>query len=521
MTVPTTLNPKGDPMSLPTASPESCGVSPRRIEAFIRALEEAKLSTHSVRIARGSSLIFSHDWPPFTPDFLHRQYSVSKSFVSLAVGFAEQDGLLRLDDPIAKYFPDECAGKTDTLMTSQTIRQMLMMSTAKKAMNWFDFCPTQDRVATYFNSPYPSRPAGTTFEYDSSGSFVLGALIERLTGMRFLDYLRKKVLRRIGFSEEAYCLRCPGGHSWGDSGILCTADDLLLTARFVLNGGSWDGEQLLNAEYLRLATTPQIDTDRDGARNWKNNGYGYQFWMGYGRSFYFNGLGNQIALCVPEKDLILVIQADNQGKEKLSTMAAILDTFWNEIVKTAGDPLPEDPEGAVSLADFVRPLKLFVQPGLPDVSLRKRVSGVTFELDPNPMLIRSACLTFEGDRGVFSWSNITGDHELTFGIGENRFGPFPDPGEGYADEIGSVYVPGHSYRCAASGAWTSPFQFHLKVQVIDKYFGTMDVVFGFSEREDGTPAIGIHFSKDAEDFLWGYEGVAGGRPADTSRHAYI
>ena len=120
-----------------------------------------------------------------------------------------------------------------------------------------------------------------------------------------------------------------------------------------------------------------------------------------------------------------------------------------------------------------------------------------------------------------SWSNITGDHELTFGIGENRFGPFPDPGEGYADEIGSVYVPGHSYRCAASGAWTSSFQFHLKVQVIDKYFGTMDVVFGFSEREDGTPAIGIHFSKDAEDFLWGYEGVAGGRPADTSRHAYI
>ena len=80
------------------------------------------------------------------------------------------------------------------------------MSTSKTVENWFSK-RCDDRVASYFqNSNKYSRPSGCLFEYDSTGSFVLCALIERLTKKDFMTYLREKVLDEIGFSKGAYCL---------------------------------------------------------------------------------------------------------------------------------------------------------------------------------------------------------------------------------------------------------------------------------------------------------------------------
>ena len=109
--------------------PEECGISSAAIEKFVRALEENHLFTHDIIIAKGDDIIFENYWAPFHKDFLHRLYSVSKSFVSIAVGFAEQDGFVNLDDPISKYFPEEAACATNELMKTQTVRHMLIMST--------------------------------------------------------------------------------------------------------------------------------------------------------------------------------------------------------------------------------------------------------------------------------------------------------------------------------------------------------------------------------------------------------
>ena len=89
------------------ASPESMGISSAQILKFVEQLEKHHLNTHSLIISKGNTIVYENYWAPFHKDYLHRMYSVSKSFVSLAIGFAEQDGLLCLDDPIIKYFPKE------------------------------------------------------------------------------------------------------------------------------------------------------------------------------------------------------------------------------------------------------------------------------------------------------------------------------------------------------------------------------------------------------------------------------
>jgi len=483
-------------------SPESVGIRSSDIEKYIKHIESKNYITHDIIIMRHGKIVFEKYWEPFHHDFLHRMYSVTKSFVSLAIGFLQQDGMIDLDDKIAKYFPDEIKNQTDENMKNQTIRHMLMMSTAKSPRGWFT-ARTDDRVRFYFeNDSEQTRPSGTTFEYDSTGSFIMAALVERLTGKTFIDYLREKLFNKIGVSKEAYCLKCPGGHSWGDSALICTAEDLLRTALFCMNKGKWNGEQILNEEYITAATSTQINNDqfvRNGANRF---GYGYQFWSCRdSKTFCMIGMGDQLAVCVPEKDMILIYNGDNQGVEGSHTDIEL--SFLDMIANTASDEaLPEDSAAAESLKAYTDALELFYVKGDKHSAMQDKINGVAFKMDKNPMGITKMKFCFEGNKGTMYYTNEQGDKEINFGMGCNEFGKFPQMG--YSDIVGSQKGD-RLYGCAASAAWVTDYQLFMKVQIIDTYFGILSINIGFRDNK-----IGVAMQKVAEDFLWEYEGFAGG-----------
>lgn len=82
--------------------------------------------------------------------------------------------------------------------------------------------------------------------------------MEKLTGMTMLDYLRSIFLDEIGFSNDAYAVKDPVGNTLGGSGLMCTPRDLLAVMSVVASGGVYDGKQLLPGEYLKEATSKQI-----------------------------------------------------------------------------------------------------------------------------------------------------------------------------------------------------------------------------------------------------------------------
>ena len=484
-------------------TPEQAGISSKAIQSYVELLEEKQLSTHNLILMKGDHIFFEKYWAPFHKDFLHRMYSVTKSFVSLAVGFAEQDGLLNLDDKIEAYFPAEIKDQTDEAMRNQTIRHMLMMSTAKQPADWFN-ARTDDRVRFYFeNTTINSRPSGTIYEYDSPGSFVLCALVERLTGKPFMEYLREKLFNEIGVSKEAHCLKCPGGHSWGDSAALCTATDLLKIARFTMNKGKWNGKQLLNEEYVVAATSKQIDNNVLGVNEYNSQGYGYLIWRTFQNSFFFNGMGCQFAICVPDKDLIMVYNGDNQGKAM--AQKNIIDNFFSMIVDEMADhPLAEDTKSYKELEEATSDLKLMIAKGDTESDFAEKINGVTYTMNENPMGITKMRIVLDGNDGRLEYTNSQGDKILYFGIGKNVFAKFPQ--EGYAKEVGSVFTKGHYYDCMASASWIEPHKLFIKVQIIDDYFGTLNINLSFTEN-----GIGVFMNKCAEDFLQEYEGFAGGK----------
>ncbi len=479
-----------------TCFPEDIGLSSAHVLAFYKELEEKGLSTHSVVMARGDYIFSECYYAPFHKDFLHRMYSVSKSFVSVAIGFCEQDGLLSLDDPISKYFPEY---RSKLPEEAQTVREMLKMETAvENGIYWFK-AGCSNRTELYFDSSF-SKLSGTLFDYDSFGSYILCALVERVTGKTLLDYLREKVLDRIGFSKEAYFLKVPGGNSFGDSGLMCSARDLLLMARFVLNMGSWEGVSYLNSEYLKLATIPSVCNNDYGFTTAESCGYGYQFWGAPEGCYMMLGMGGQIALCDPKHDFVFVINSDNQGHP--FPYEGIMDALYRHVIRRFdGNDLQADPLSQRRLIEYTSSQKLFSLPEGTKNDFQHKISGKTFICGENRMGIRYFRLIFGEDCVEMQYENAQGEKSFTCGLGYNAFGLFPQ--EGYSDEIATVPCRGHRYKAAFSADWPEEKKLRMRVQIIDKYFGNLSIIFGFRDENSVT----VRMRKSAEAFLEEYSGT--------------
>ncbi len=476
--------------------PEECGVPSSAIKRYLEILEENNLSTHSIIIARGNNIIFEKYYPPFDKDTLHRQYSITKSYVSLAAGFAEQDGLLSIHDPLKKYFPEECAANPDPMMGEQELWHILTMSAPKRFSDWFKR-RTADRVLDYFEHTKTAAPLGSAFQYEGAGSFVLGALIERLTGMRLEDYLREKLFRHIGASEDIKILRCPGGHSWVDSAMLSRSTDLLRTVRFLLDGGRVDGKQLLNEEFVKNATSNLTDT----RRAYGSHGYGYLIWRTHENSFFLNGMGCQFAIGCPDKDMIFVINSDNQGID--NARDTVIGEFFKTVYAVADEPMAMS-EDYAALCEYADGLSLWAERGGAHSPTEERIDGRTFVLEENKMGIKHIRLSFGERHGVLEYTNAQGEKSIAFGMCRNVFGVFPE--EGYSREVGSVPTHGNYYKCAASASWRSDSCLSLTVQIIDEYLGRCVMSFEF----DGDN-VHVSMKKAAEDFLQAYSGEADGK----------
>lgn len=475
------------------------GIEEAHVARFMQTMQNKGVNLHSVLMLRGNDIFFERYFEPFTPQTPHRMYSITKSFVSIAIGCLIDEGKLHLDDRICDFFKDKLPPEVPALLQEQTVRDMLTMRTCFAKDGWFR-PDVQDRLRYYFGRK-PDKPAGTVFYYDSTGSYVLGTLVERVSNMGLLEYLKTKVLDHLGGFESAQLLKTPDGTPWGDSALICTPQALMRFARFVMNYGVWDGRRLLSESYLRAATGCQTDNDVVGARHYDSCGYGYQIWRTYQDSFAFYGMGGQFAICVPDKDFIFVCTGDDQLTGKVDN-PAIFDAVFDLIVDNL------DGGARLPAFDLDAPLHLSVARGAAQSEFERQIHGARFDCQENAMGIRWFRLEFEAGQGCFVYENDQGEKRLPFGMGSNWFGPFPQAG--YSDEYGNVHVmDDFRYRCAVSAGWVETQKLQIRVQILDRYFGLLVITLGF--RDERT--AGVCMSKSAEDFLGEYEGWAIARRA--------
>ena len=479
-------------------SPESLGIPSQAILNFLQRIDAERIPMHGFLLVRHNKIAAEGYWAPWSAERQHRMYSVSKSFVALAIGMMIDEGRLTLDARVADYFPDKLPAKLHPWVAGSTVRDLLTMATAHSTTSYTR--DDADWVWTFFNK-VPSHPPGTIFAYDTAATVVLTALVEQLAGKPFLDYMRPRFLDRIGFSADAWCVRTPEGGSWGGSGVICTLRDMASVDLACLNGGLWGAERVLPEAYVRAATAKQIDNSLSG-----NDGYGYQIWREKANGFSFRGMGGQYAICFPDKEFLFACIADTQGAPTSSTTPAVM---WEELYPHLADaPLPADRAAHAALADKIEQLAVLPLPGSPDALITSEVNGAWYALEENPMGITRMRLTFNGDQGqsdqgTWEYTNSQGDNVLHFGIGRVQSGKFPQRNY-FGAQIG--VIPGFEYDCLASAAWIDAQTFNLEVYITDNYLGGLRISFAFKGAE-----IGILMTKQAEWFLDEYSGFAGGK----------
>ncbi len=493
------------------ATPESCGISSAKLEKMLRKFDDHGFATHSILMAKGDRIFLDAYWHPFNSETHHRMNSVTKSFVGIAIGLLEEEGRISLNDKVSKYFPDECPADLDGYTKDLTIRNLLEMRTTSlgRGGHWVRD-GILDRKVPWFISP-AQRPRDTLFHYDSTGSFMLCVIVERLTGKTFVEYLMDKMLRKIGFSEKTECIKGPDGYSWGDSGLLCRPHDLLAFAQLINNGGVWKSERLMNEEFLRKAVSKISDTCEKGTRSCDDDGYGYQIWRYYnGEGFMFLGAGDQIMVCIPDKDFYFVCTGDNQ--EHPQARAIICDTLTYDIINELSDtPLPEDEKALCSLNEYTSSLKLCHIRGNTSSHAAKVVNKKTYTLSENKMGIKwfKLRLDEQNKKGIFEYENAQGHKELEFGLCENVLTEFPE--EGYPKMQMNVPAPGNKYPCASSGAWLEERKLGIRVMMTGDHLGGLFITIGFS---DDYSEVGMYMHKNTNCFLHTYAGYAGGTLAD-------
>lgn len=470
---------------------------------FIDRLEADGLTMHGFAMSDRGRLLAEGYWAPFSEASLHRMYSVGKSFVSLAIGLLQEEGRLRLDDGICSYFRDKCPAEgAHPWLEQMTIRDMLTMTTCHRQTTYKRY--QGDWVESFFHVE-PSNLPGAVFAYDTSATHVLAALAERLSGKKLMDYLREKAFDKIGVSKAAYYMEDPYGISQGGSGLNCTLRDLLAVAELVTDGGRYRGEQLLPAGYLEEALRCQIPTIQQPAYD-EQLGYGYQIWQGRHGSFYFYGIGGQLAVGFPRERFVLVTMGDTLDNK--NGIKDIFDAFEACIYPwIGGHGADRACEGrtqgsdrvcvkTVRLEDRLRGLALAPVQGKNVSGTEGEVSGREYFFDENQLQVSKLRIDFSGEGGILYMKKEGRDFELVFGRDGYRGGVFPW-------KIGNAAEPAD---CLCHGAWVMEDYLYIRCHILGANMAKLAVGLRFQNRK-----VTIKMQKGADDALKSFEGVASSR----------
>ncbi len=440
------------------ATPESVGISSAAIEKLIDTMcqHKADQETHGFLIIRHKKIVAEGYFAPYE-DKPHVIQSCSKAFTAAAVGFSVQEGLLGLDDPVAKYLPEFLPENPDPRALKITVRQLMYMADghAKSVFQYpnFEIAPAQLK-RNFFAAPF-KYDSGTVFKYENTDPYILSAVIKMVTGMDMMEYLKPRFFDKLGL-DIPYHLTDDEGMTVGYSSLRMRLEELARFGQLYMDGGVWEGERLLSEEWVKDATAFHISSFRESRKktgpDW-NQGYAYLMWRGQHNSFRFCGAYGQICACYPDHDIMICL---NSGHSPL--VQDELDSFYKNILTKLEDTLPENPKAVEKLRKRCASLGL-PQRYSPPSPMVDRVSGKTYTVKGDEY-VKSAKLSFKGDVCHVTLNLIGGDKfEVDAGLKEMVKTDF-------TETTLNDFLPRDNGVCAAYGYWNELNEFCVHGRVL-------------------------------------------------------
>ena len=318
-----------------TETPDSVNAA---MDKFFQEAAADSLDVHSVMIVKDGKVIFSKWQSEGVDSVPHVLHSVSKTFTATAVGLAIADGKMNLTDKVIDYFPDKLPEEVSDNLKAMTVRDLLTMSCGH------DNDPTgiirnaeQDWVTAFLAYPVEHQP-GTFYCYNSLGTYVLSAIVQKVTGEKVLDYLTPRLFEPLHIDKPRWD-ESPQGINTGGWGLYLKTEDLAKMGQLLLQKGEWNGRQIIPAEWVSEMSKKQVESINPGTRieqaeergmtvetsDWMQ-GYGYQMWRCRPGCFRADGANGQFIIVIPEKNAVVAMTSN------VRDLQAELNLVWNIIL---------------------------------------------------------------------------------------------------------------------------------------------------------------------------------------------
>jgi CubicO group peptidase (beta-lactamase class C family) len=324
----------------------------------------AQLSGHAVLVAIDGKIVFEEYQNGYTADRATHIYSATKSFWGPAVAAMIADGLVssydeKVSDTLSEW-------KKDSTKSRITIRMLLDLTAgvAQDVRALQGHGSASDMYAHALELRIVSTP-GERFQYGPSAYYVLGALIARKVQPRYkdpVDYLEQRIFAPLGI-RIADWERDRSGNPHIPNGAYLTARDWMKYGRFLLQGGMWEGRQIVPRALLEECFRPSR----------VNAGYGLTFWLnrpggfgermsapsgtpagviypdGYPDIYAAMGAGTNDLFVVPSLHMVIVHQSEaaaagtlQQAEDTVFSRAKFLSLFFTGQAGTMTAPITRE-----------------------------------------------------------------------------------------------------------------------------------------------------------------------------------
>jgi CubicO group peptidase (beta-lactamase class C family) len=454
--------------SLPRSTPEQQGIASSDLLAFVDAADTEVDAMNSFMLVRHGQVVAEGWWAPYDRDTPHMLYSLSKSFTSTADGLAVAEGKLNLDDPVLKFFPDEAPADPSANLRAMRVRDLLRMNTGNQTeapirVNFPDL-QTEPWVKTFLTHAVPFKP-GTHFLYNSPATYMLSAIVQKVTGVTVLEYLRPRLFEPLGFKNPVW-VSSPQGITAGAYGLSVRTEEIARFGELYLRGGMWNGKQLVPATWVAQATAIQTSTGSAPASDW-DQGYGYQFWRSRHNSFRGDGAFGQYCMVIPEFDAVVAITSG------VRNMQQVMNLVWDKLLPAMKPGrLPENPAARRQLEARLASLKVKFPSGSASSTMSSNVSGKWFEFSENDRGIKAVSFDFNSTSPTLIVRTAAGETRMT--IAADTW----SKSRGFTNAMDRILSVPANPLAATSGAWTSPDTFTVKIVLYQTpFYSTLNFKF--------------------------------------------
>lgn len=395
----------------PKSTPEKEGVQATAISDFVNAANHSSTEFHSFIFLRHGKTIAQGWWNPYSPNLKQTLYSTSKSFTAAAVGFAIAEKKLKLTDKVVSFFPDEVPNPVPPNLAALTVKDVLMMSDGQDPDPTPKIVPDTNWARAFFATPIVNAP-GSKFLYNSTGTYMLSAIVTKVTGQKVIDYLAPRLFEPLGIFGADW-ETSPQGANTGGWGLRLKTEDMAKFGQLYLQGGRWNGKQVVPREWVKEATTIKIMQDPSSSKNpdWLQ-GYCYQMWRCQHNGVRADGAFGQFIIILPDQDAVIAIQAETPD------MQAEINLVWQYLLPGMQNwAYKEDPDADAKLQQQLAALAL--APGKSNATgADVSPNGKTYALQSNAKNIQALGFSFQGGVWTLKLKDDKAEYALPFGDGK-------------------------------------------------------------------------------------------------------